>query len=128
MDGVRDLVDRQDRVRKTHGGLFHTTRMIPRRADELLDGGSIYWVVKRKIRVRQAILDIRPFADGAGVRRCRIFLDAELVPTRPQARRPFQGWRYLPAADAPEDMPAAAAGDDELPEHLKAELVALGLL
>mgnify|MGYP001454128737 FL=1 len=126
--GVDDLVNWQTYVRETHGELFHTTRMMPKRVNELLDDGSIYWVIKRKIRVRQSILDIQPFTDEAGIKRCHIFLDPDLIATRQQARRPFQGWRYLPATDAPEDMPMAAEGDDELPEHLKAELMALGLL
>ncbi len=126
--GVDDLVNWQTYVRETHGELFHTTRMMPKRVNELLDDGSIYWVIKRKIRVRQSILDIQPFTDEAGIKRCHIFLDPELIATRQQARRPFQGWRYLPATDAPEDMPMAAEGDDELSEHLKAELMALGLL
>lgn len=126
--GVDDLVNWQSYVRETHGDLFHTTRMKPKRVNELLDDGSIYWVIKRKIRVRQNILDIQPFTDEAGIKRCHIFLDPELIATRQQARRPFQGWRYLPTTDAPEDIPMAAEGDDELPEHLKAELMALGLL
>ena len=126
--GVDDLVNWQSYVRETHGDLFHTTRMMPKRVNELMDDGSIYWVIKRKIRVRQNILDIQPFTDEAGIKRCHIFLDPELIATRQQARRPFQGWRYLPTTDAPEDMPMAAEGDDELPEHLKAELMALGLL
>ena len=126
--GVDDLINWQTYVRETHGELFHTTRMMPKRVNELLDDGSIYWVIKRKIRVRQTILDIQPFTDEAGIKRCHIFLDPELIATRQQLRRPFQGWRYLPASDAPEDMPKVAEGDDELPEHLKAELMALGLM
>jgi len=126
--GVDDLINWQTYVRETHGELFHTTRMMPKRVNELLDDGSIYWVIKRKIRVRQTILDIQPFTDEAGIKRCHIFLDPELIATRQKSRRPFQGWRYLPASDAPEDMPMVAEGDDELPEHLKAELMALGLL
>ena len=126
--GVDDLINWQTYVRETHGELFHTTRMMPKRVNELLDDGSIYWVIKRKIRVRQTILDIQPFTDEAGIKRCHIFLDPELIATRQQSRRPFQGWRYLLASDAPEDMPMVAEGDDELPEHLKAELMDLGLL
>ena len=126
--GVDDLINWQTYVRETHGELFHTTRMMPKRVNELLNDGSIYWVIKRKIRVRQTILDIQPFTDEAGIKRCHIFLDPELIATRQQSRRPFQGWRYLLASDAPEDMPMMAEGDDELPEHLKAELMALGLL
>ncbi|MEC8210835.1 MAG: DUF1489 domain-containing protein, partial [Pseudomonadota bacterium] len=92
--GVDDLINWQTYVRETHGELFHTTRMMPKRVDELLDDGSIYWVIKRKIRVRQTILDIQPFTDEAGIKRCHIFLDPELIATRQQSRRPFQGWRY----------------------------------
>ena len=75
--GVDDLINWQTYVRETHGELFHTTRMMPKRVNELLDDGSIYWVIKRKIRVRQTILDIQPFTDEAGIKRCHIFLCRE---------------------------------------------------
>ena len=100
-DDIGDLVSWQNHLQKTYGKVFHTTRMVPKRDADLLEGGSIYWVIKRQIRVRQRIIDIEPFTDGQGIRRCHLHLDPELVHTRLQARRPFQGWRYLPPEDAP---------------------------
>ena len=125
--GVDDLINWQTYVRETHGELFHTTRMMPKRVNELLNNGSIYWVIKRKIRVRQTILDIQPFTDEAGIKRCHIFLDPELIATRQQSRRPFQGWRYLETENAPDDMPVSDE-DTPMPPELLSELRELGLL
>lgn len=86
----------------------HTTRMVPTRKDDLLEGGSLYWVIKGKIQVRQHLIDIRPFTDDAGIKRCDLVLEPRLILTRYQPRRPFQGWRYLKADDAPADMRLAA--------------------
>ncbi len=109
-----------------HGELFHTTRMIPRRQDEVLDGGSLYWVIKGSIQARQKLLEIRPFTDEEGIDRCDLILDATLVPVEPVPRRPFQGWRYLKAEDAPADLSGGASAGD-LPAHLRRELRELGV-
>ena len=77
-------------LQKTYARVFHTTRMVPRRVPDLLDNGSIYWVIKRQIRVRQQITDIEEFVDDQGIRRCHLHLDPALVLTRLQARRPFR--------------------------------------
>ena len=106
--------------------LWHITRHTPKRADELLAGGSIYWVVKGFVIARQKLLDFRDI-DVNGVNHCAIVHDAELIPVRSQPRRAFQGWRYLNPEDAPPDI-AAGSGHEELPEHLRQELRALGLL
>lgn len=106
---------------------FHTTRMIPRRMDELCDGGSLYWVMKRMIQCRQRLLEIRPFTDGEGISRCHLVLEPTIVRTEWQPRRPFQGWRYLKPEDAPSDR-RAVEGEDELPDHMRRELADLGLL
>jgi hypothetical protein len=106
----------------------HTTRMIPKRAGELIDGGSLYWVIRGNVQVRQRILDVRPFRDKEGVRRCRIVLDPETVPTEWQPRRAFQGWRYLKQEDAPRDLGASRAGMRDLPPELRRDLADLGLL
>lgn len=127
-DDIGDLVSWQNHLQQTYGKVFHTTRMVPKREADLLEGGSIYWVIKRQIRVRQRIIDIEPFTDGQGIRRCHLHLDPELVHTRLQARRPFQGWRYLPPEDAPVDAPTNIEMDEDMPEELKAELTELGLL
>lgn len=107
--------------------IYHITRMVPTRREELLEGGSLYWVIKGIVRCRQRLIDIRPFVDDEGIRRCRLVLDPELVATQRRARRPFQGWRYFDPADAPPDARAVAGGDD-MPEALRTELESLGLL
>jgi hypothetical protein len=105
---------------------MHVTRMMPKRIDELLDGGSLYWVIKGNLQVRQRLLDLRRFTDDEGIRRCRLVLEPKLVRTEWQPKQPFQGWRYLTAKDAPADLRPGRGGDD-LPPALRAELAELGL-
>lgn len=108
------------------------TRMMPKRREELIDGGSLYWVIKLVARVRQPILDIESAIDEEDGRPyCRIVLDPTLVPVSPRSWKPFQGWRYLAAADAPADLrtgPVGLAEDEPMPDGLVAELKALGLV
>jgi hypothetical protein len=101
------------------------TRLFPRRRAELVDGGSLYWVVRGAVCVRQRILDIERRLAADGVERCAILLDPALVPTEAQPRRAFQGWRYLAPGEAPNDLPRGRAA---APAALRAELAALGLL
>jgi len=107
---------------------IHTTRMTPKRIDEILDGGSIYWVIKGELACRERILDLRPIVDKDGIGRCQIVLDGKLKPVVPRAWRAFQGWRYLPEKDAPADLDRSAKGAAALPENLRRELRELGLL
>lgn len=107
---------------------WHTTRMVPKRVDEILDGGSLYWVIKGQIAARQTVLDIRPFTDLAGVSRCRLVLNPEVTPVAPRRMRPFQGWRYLPAHEAPPDLTGGLGEIAEMPDDLRRELRELGLL
>ncbi|EDQ32198.1 hypothetical protein HPDFL43_06947 [Hoeflea phototrophica DFL-43] len=107
---------------------FHTTRMVPKRAAELLDGGSLYWVIKGNIQARQRLIDVRPFVDTDGISRCHLVLEPVLHETSWAPRRPFQGWRYLDPDDAPPDLGASHQGGDDLPAELKRELAGLGLL
>ena len=106
----------------------HTTRMIPKRVDEITGGGSLYWVIRGNVQVRQRILEIRPFRDKDGIRRCRLMLDPRTVATEWQPRRAFQGWRYLKPEDAPRDLSDARAGLIKLPPELRRDLADLGLL
>lgn len=106
--------------------LMHITRQMPKRAAEVLDGGSIYWVVKGWIVARQQLLELRPLKRG-GVPHCGFVYDKKLIPVRWQQRRAFQGWRYLEPKDAPPDG-VAGDGTEALPEALRLELSALGLL
>jgi hypothetical protein len=106
----------------------HVTRMAPKRADELLDGGSLYWVIKGQLCARQKLIGIEPFVDSAGVKRCALQLEDKVVPVRPRPCRAFQGWRYLAANDAPPDLARLGEALDELPEELRRELSELGLI
>lgn len=107
---------------------FHTTRMMPRRGDELLDGGSLYWVIRGTVQVRQRLVEIRPFRDTDGIGRCKLVLEPKLVLTEWQPRRAFQGWRYLAPRDAPRDIAGDRARLAALPPKLRRELAELGLL
>jgi hypothetical protein len=100
---------------------------MPRRADEVLDGGSIYWVIRGQVRVRQRILGLSAESDEEGHRYCAVRYQSKQILTLPQARRPFQGWRYLRPDEAPPDR-AIGGRDDELPPAMAQELRALGLL
>jgi len=106
--------------------LVHVTRQTPKRAGELLDGGSLYWVIKGHVAAHQRLLALRPLVKN-GIPHCGIVYAPELIPTLRRTHRPFQGWRYLKAADAPSDARNFKRGTG-LPEELKAELAELGLL
>lgn len=108
---------------------FHTTRMVPKRAKEIAGQGSLYWVVRGTLACRQAITAIEPFSGSDGIGRCRLMLDTMVVPVSPRPCRPFQGWRYLTARDAPADLDKSTLADlAEMPEPLRRELSALGLI
>ncbi|MEQ9145148.1 MAG: DUF1489 domain-containing protein [Parvibaculaceae bacterium] len=107
--------------------LMHVTRMTPKRADELLDGGSLYWVMKGVVRCRQRIVELRPLVDEEGKSHCGLVLDPEIVLTERLAKRPFQGWRYLETENAPKDA-RQVEGEDEMPAEMREELRELGLL
>ena len=108
--------------------LCHKTKQAPRRRDEVLDGGSLYWVIKGVILARQRILDLKETTREDGRACCGIVLDSDLVATRPNPRRAFQGWRYLDVADAPEDLPAFETADDDMPPGMREELRELRLI
>jgi hypothetical protein len=107
--------------------LDHVTRMFPRRKDEILPHGSLYWVIRSMILCRQPIEDLEPITGADGIERCRIVFKPKLILVRPTPRRPFQGWRYLNADDAPPDMAKGAKVDDMI-DTMRRELGALGLL
>jgi hypothetical protein len=102
--------------------------MVPKRAAELVDGGSLYWVIRGEIQCRERILAVRPFVDKDGIGRCHIALDCKPVLVEPRPYRAFQGWRYLAPKDAPRDLDRAAPGARDMPEDLRRELRQLGLL
>jgi hypothetical protein len=133
-DSVQDLKDwikeqfAKKRASGEKGKRFHRTRMVPKRVDELLDGGSLYWVIRGEVLCRERILDIEPFTDKDGIGRCRIVLDGKVKLVQPRLFRPFQGWRYMAPKDAPADLDRAAPGARNMPEQMRRELRELGLL
>lgn len=125
-DSIEDLVEWQTRRLKQtkKKTLTHVTRMTPKRRDEILAGGSLYWVIKGYTGVRQRIVDLVE-AKKDGHPACGIVYDPEIIPVSRRPARAFQGWRYLAAKDAPKDLPKSAL---ELPLDLQKALAELGLL
>ena len=110
---------------------LHTfTRNMPKRADELIDGGSIYWVIKRLIRVRQRIIGIQKLTNGEGKKFCAIEIDPAHILLEPRSQKPFQGWRYLKLEEAPLDAPKGKKSilPTDMPSEMMNELKQLGLL
>jgi hypothetical protein len=106
----------------------HVTRMAPKRAGDLLDGGSLYWVIKGQIAARQRLVGVEPFTDSNGIGRCRLWLDGEVYAVAPRPMRAFQGWRYYEPKPAPPDIDEAQPGFADMPDALRRELAGLGLL
>lgn len=124
---IAELRHWQQRRLKENKAVFHVTRMVPRRKVELLDGGSLFWVMRGIITCRQRITDIEEFTDTEGIKRCRLIFDPELVPVVPSPRRAFQGWRYLEPDKAPADIDMRS-GDADMPAEMRAQLAELGLI
>jgi hypothetical protein len=133
-NSVRDLEDwikeklKQKRKNREKPEHIHRTRMVPKRADELADGGSLFWVIRGAVMCRQRIRDIRPFVDKDGIGRCGVVLDPKVVLVEPRPYRAFQGWRYLAVNDAPRDLDKVVKGAAAMPETLRRELRELGLM
>ena len=108
------------------GRLMHVTRNRPRRAEEILDGGSIYWIIKGVMSARQNIIDLAEVQRADGRVACGLVLSPDLVATVPAKMRIFQGWRYLEIEDAPADLTDPV--DESMPPALVAELRDLGVL
>ena len=108
----------------------HTTYQTPKRQADLLAGGSLYWVIKGVIEVRQPIVGFGEGQKDDGSPCCLILLDRALVPVRPTVRRAFQGWRYLTAEDAPPDATGGVSSEQiaAMTPKMRRELADLGLL
>ncbi|MEX0316976.1 MAG: DUF1489 family protein [Ruegeria sp.] len=129
-ESVDTLADWQcARAAQAEDGLpRHVTRMWPKREAEILNGGSIYWVIKGLVQCRQRILRLDEVIGQDGIRRCAIVLDPELHRTQSAQKRPFQGWRYLKPEDTPPDLPKTRVQDDALPDDLNRALAEIGVL
>jgi hypothetical protein len=128
--GVSDLAELKalQKERKKERGVYaFYTRNMPKREEEILDGGSVYWVMKGQIQARQKIKGFRPIVNNQGRPAVLVLLEAKVTPTAWQPRRPFRGWRYLEVGEVPKDEPKGAKARG-LPPKMEAELRELGLL
>lgn len=128
--GVSEIGELRQWIRDAKAGretLDHTTRMFPKRREEIVPGGSLYWVIRGMILCRQPIADLEPVTGDDGIERCRIAFKPRIILVRPTPRRAFQGWRYLEASDSPPDLPKGARAET-MPPAMRRQLAELGLL
>ena len=104
----------------TSKGFYHSTKLMPKKHEAIVESGSLYWVIKGVICARQKIVEIIKQEDTDGVKRCRIYLDNSIIKTTPIRKRPFQGWRYLKRNRTPSDIvnPVTSTFDDDIPLDL----------
>ncbi|WP_299192118.1 DUF1489 domain-containing protein [uncultured Litoreibacter sp.] len=126
VEGLQDWHDRprpagEDRTPR------HVTRMWPKREAELLNGGSIYWVIKGVVQARQRIIRLDEVIRSDGIRRCGLIFENKLIRVENMTKRPFQGWRYLRPEDAPRDLPEHRSREEQLPPQLSAALADIGV-
>ena len=128
-DDIAGLLDWQGTRRaQTDDGLpRHVTRMWPKRGEEILNGGSIFWVIKGVILCRQPILRLDEYLSADGIRRCSIVCQPGLIRVEATPKRAFQGWRYLSTEDAPRDLPDGRQDEEALPPELSKALAAIGV-
>ena len=128
-DDIAGLLDWQSTPRaQTDDGLpRHVTRMWPKRGEEILNGGSIFWVIKGVILCRQPILRLDEYLSADGIRRCSIVCQPGLIRVEATPKRAFQGWRYLSTEDAPRDLPDGRQDEEALPPELSKALAAIGV-
>jgi hypothetical protein len=123
---------KEHRLRKTRDGVqgaYHRTFQAPKRQAELLEGGSMYWVIRGIILVRQKLIGFEEGTKDDGSACCTIMLEPSLTPVRPTPRRAFQGWRYLDATDAPPDLKSGKKDQIALmPAEMRKKLADLGLI
>ncbi len=126
IEDLRDWQETHNEAPDYPGCVFTMTTMYPKRAEEIIGQGSLYWVIKGKIAVRQPIVAINRTLGPEGEQRTRLVLKAEWIETVPTPTRPFQGWRYFDSEKAPPDL--SGAGGADMPPEMAAELRSLGLL
>jgi hypothetical protein len=134
-DSIKDLrgwVAERIKVAKKKGlpaHHIHVTRMTPKRIEEVLAGGSLYWVIRGEIAAREKLIAVEPFRDKDGIGRCRLVMQPKVIAVSPRPMRAFQGWRYFEATSAPPDLTKSAASEvAAMPEPMRRELRDLGLL
>ena len=127
IENIERLRIRQEMLLNVYGKIIHTTRNMPKQKEQLIKTGSIFWIIKRNVLVRQKILDIISVIRDDGSKGCEIELDKDLVRVIPTPMKPFQGWRYYMVDDTPPDLNLGNLENEDLPENINSELIKLGL-
>ena len=127
IETVDRLRIRQSMIHETYGKIIHSTRNMPKKRSELIKSGSIFWIIKRYVLVRQKITNIKQVVREDGSKGCEIELDKNLIKVIPTKMKPFQGWRYYLEDDIPQDLNVNNNEDEEFPEQIRSELIKLGL-
>lgn len=129
LEHLRQVIDRDSYMDLELGHIMHmSSRNTPRRAEEVLDGGSVFWIVKRAIIARADLIAIREVVREDGRKGCQMCIHPNVIPTVPQPKRGFQGWRYLKPEDAPADLGTNSEIEGSGSPELAQELKSLGLL
>ena len=131
VEDVDHLADLQKARLKREDVLVHVTRNTPKRAEEILAGGSIYWVIRKFVRVRQRLVGIERGVNSEGRPSCALHLDPNLARTELQEFRAFQGWRYFREEETPADLTRdmkAGNKSGSVPVEMEQELKSLGLI
>ena len=115
---------------QTSKGFYHSTKLMPKKHEAIVESGSLYWVIKGVICARQKIVEIIKQEEPDGIKRCRIYLEDSIIKTTPIRKRPFQGWRYLKKNKTPADIidPITGTFDDDIPLDVQQQLLEVGLL
>ena len=113
-----------------NNGFYHSTKLMPKKHEAIVESGSLYWVIKGVICARQKIVAITKDEDSDGIKRCKIFLDDTIIKTTPMRKKPFQGWRYLKKNRTPADIidPVTGTFEDDIPLDVQQQLLEVGLL
>ena len=127
IESIDRLKIRQKMIFEMDGKIIHSTRNMPKQKAELIKTGSMFWIIKRYVLVRQKILNIVPVIRDDGSKGCEIELDRNLIKVIPTKMKPFQGWRYFLENDIPQDLNLNDPEDEEIPEQIRSELIELGL-
>ena len=127
IETIERLYVRQKMIKETYGTILHTTRNMPKKREDLIKTGSMFWIIQRNVLVRQKILDITSIIRNDGSKGCEIELDSELIRVIPTPMRPFQGWRYYMKDDVPPDLNIKDDGSEDIPDEVNSELIKLGL-
>ena len=127
IESIDRLKIRQKMIFEIYGKIVHSTRNMPKQKAELIKTGSMFWIIKRYVLVRQKILNIVPVIRDDGSKSCEIELDRNLIKVIPTKMKPFQGWRYYLENDIPQDLNLNDPEDEEIPEQIRSELIELGL-